>query len=284
MRIDSHQHFWLYSQEHFPWMDDPKFACLRRNFMPEDLTPLLQQFSFDGSIAVQVRESLEETQFLLELATHYDFVKGVVGWVDLYSPKLKDQLANFANWSKFVGVRHMLVQDGTDDDLMLTPIFKNCIAMLKEFNLTYDLLLLPKHIPAAIKLAKEFPEQRFVVNHIAKPAIKDLQMSPWQTDISELGQLSNVYCKLSGMVTEAKWKQWRKKDFYPYLDIVIATFGTDRVMIGSDWPVCILSGDYMSTMSIVMEYIKQFPAAICDKILGDNCMRFYGIQHASYIG
>lgn len=280
MRIDAHQHFWIYSAAQYGWISD-EMAELKRDFLPKDLKPLLagQAFdgSFDGSIAVQARQDLDETRWLLELADQNDFVKGVVGWVDLCSPDLPAHLEEFGANGKFVGVRHIL-QAEPDDEFMLQPEFRRGIARLAERGLTYDLLLYPRHLSVAVKLVREFPEQRFVLDHIAKPAIADGLMDPWQRDICELAQFGNVFCKLSGMVTEARWKEWTKQDFRPYLDVVCEAFGRGRLMIGSDWPVCTLSGSYQETMGIVMDYVRQSMADEIDDILGGSCMRFYGVE------
>lgn len=276
MRIDSHQHFWHYSPTEHTWMSD-SMSAIRGDFLPEDLQPLLASLSFGGCIAVQARQSLEETRWLLELADRFCFIKGVVGWLDLCSPELPSQLEQFANHPKLVGVRHV-VQDEPDDEFVLRPDFRRGIAQLQEFDLTYDLLLFPKHLPAAVRLVEEFPDQPFVLDHIAKPFIAQSLISPWQEDIQQLAQFPNVSCKLSGMVTEAKWQQWQPEDYRPYLDTVVEAFGSDRLMIGSDWPVCLLSSDYTSTMQLVIEYIQQFPEEAQAAILGGNCALFYGID------
>ena len=276
MRIDSHQHFWHYSPTEHAWMSD-SMSAIRRDFLPEDLQPLLASLNFDGCIAVQARQSLEETRWLLELADRFSFIKGVVGWLDLCSPELPSQLEHFACHPKLLGVRH-IVQDEPDDEFMLRPEFRRGIAQLREFDLTYDLLLFPKHIPAAVRLVEEFPDQPLVLDHIAKPSIAQGLISPWREDIQRLAQFPNVSCKLSGMVTEAKWQQWQPEDYRPYLDTVAEAFGSDRLMIGSDWPVCLLSSDYASTMQLVIEYIQQFPEEAQAAILGGNCARFYGID------
>jgi len=273
MNLDSHQHFWKYDRAQHVWMTDA-MDVLRRDYLPGDLEPLLQAAGFEGTVAVQARQMVEETEWLLGLAKQYDFIKGVVGWVDLRSPKLREQLEKVTADPKLVGVRHV-VHDEPDDDFMLRPAFREGIAQLAEFNLTYDLLLFPRHLPVAVKLVREFPERPFVVDHLAKPAIRDVGVSPWQEDLRRLAEFPNVCCKLSGLVTEAKWKQWQAGDFHRYLDIVIAAFGTERVMIGSDWPVCTLSGDYASTMRIVTDYAQQFSAPVRNAILGGNCARFY---------
>ena len=258
------------------WMDD-RMTVLKRDYLPDDLKPLLAAAEFDGTVAVQARQKLEETRWLLELAEQNIFIKGVVGWVDLRSPELHAQLEKFAHHPKLVGVRHV-VHDEPDDHFILRPEFRRGIAQLKEFGLTYDLLLFPKHLPVAVKLVQEFPTQSFVLDHIAKPRIGEKLHSPWREDLVALAKFPNVSCKLSGMVTEAKWKQWQPEDFHSYLDIVIEAFGPERVMIGSDWPVCTLSGDYAATMGVVTNYVQQFPAEVRDEILGGNCARFYGLN------
>jgi L-fuconolactonase len=276
MRLDSHQHFWRYNPAEHVWMDD-RMTVLKRDYLPGDLQPLLAAAKFDGTVAVQARQNLEETRWLLELAEQNEFIKGVVGWADLRSPNLRAQLEKFSSNRKLVGVRHV-VHDEPDDNFMLRPDFRRGIAQLREFNLTYDLLLFPKHLPVAVKLVEEFPAQSFVLDHIAKPRIGEKLFSPWQEDLAVLAKFPNVVCKLSGMVTEARWKQWQAEDFHRYLDLVLAAFGPERVMIGSDWPVCTLSGDYAATMGVVTDYVQKFRSEVRDKILGGNCARFYGLN------
>ena len=269
IRLDAHQHFWRYDASEHVWMDD-RMSVLKRDHLPDELRPLLSAAGFDGTIAVQARQNLKETRWLLELAGQYDFIRGVVGWVDLRSPELRRQLAAFPG---LVGVRHV-VHDEPDDEFLLRPEFRRGIAQLREFGLTYDLLLFPKHLPEAVKLVAEFPDQPFVLDHIAKPRIADGLLSPWREDLRRLAGFPNVWCKLSGMVTETKWKLWRPEDFHPYLDVVFEAFGLERLMIGSDWPVCTLSGDYVSTMNIVINYLS---AEDREGVLGGNCARFYGL-------
>ena len=252
-------------------------TALKRDFLPIDLEPLLASTGFHGSVAVQARQSLEETRWLLELADRHEFIHAVVGWVDVRAEDLPQQLKTFARHPKLAGIRHV-VHDEPDDEFMLRPEFQRGISRLREFDLTYDLLLFPKHLRAAVKLVEEFPDQPFVLDHIAKPKIGDRLLLPWRDDIEKLATLPNVYCKLSGMVTEATWKQWRPEDFWPYLDVVFEAFGPDRLMIGSDWPVCTLSGDYGSTMRIVIDYLRRFSTEAQEGVLGGNCARFYGID------
>jgi L-fuconolactonase len=282
MRIDSHQHFWRYNPTEYAWISE-KMAALQRDFLPSNLEAVLARVGFQGTVAVQARQSLEETLWLLELATRYPFIRAVVGWVDLRSEELPSRLERLAEHPKLAGVRHV-IQDEPDDDFLLRPDFRRGISRLREFELTYDLLLYPKHLPAAIKLVAEFPGQPFVLDHIAKPKIAEHLLSPWREHIKALAALPNVCCKLSGMVTETEWGQWQAQDFRPYLDIVFDAFGTKRLMIGSDWPVCTLSGDYAQTMHIVIDYVRQFSDEEQAAVLGGNCARFYQIDdHATSI-
>jgi L-fuconolactonase len=276
MRLDSHQHFWKYSPVDYSWISD-RHAVLKRDFLPSDLQPLLGALGFDGSVTVQARQSLEETRWLLELAEQHAFIKGVVGWVDLRSEQLREQLETFAPHPKLVGVRHV-VHDEPDDQFMLLPEFRRGIAQLQEYGLTYDLLLFPRHLPVAVELVREFPAQPFVLDHIAKPGIAGGLVSPWREDLQELAQFPNVFCKLSGMVTEAKWNGWRPEDFYPYLDVVFEAFGPKRLMIGSDWPVCTVAGEYQRVMHIVIDHLKKFPEQVQAEVLGENCALFYRIK------
>ena len=275
MRIDSHQHFWHYSPIEHAWMSD-EMGLLKRDFLPEDLAPLLKSIGLDGCIAVQARQTLEETRWLLELAEKHAFIKGVVGWVDLCSSDVQRQLEIFAAHPKFVGVRH-IVQDEPDDEFVLRPEFMNGISQLNQFDLTYDLLLYPKHLRAAAQLVQKFPEQPFVLDHMGKPRIAEGILSPWREDLRELAGSQNVFCKLSGMVTEAKWNRWKPAEFTRYFDSVVEAFTPERLMVGSDWPVCLLSGDYRSTMQIVIDYIGQFSPGEQSGMLGGNCARFYEI-------
>src|SRR5947207_4070643 len=234
MRIDSHQHFWRYNASEYGWIDD-SMSCLRRDFLPENLKVELDAAGFDGAVAVQARQTLEETRWLLDLAASSSHVLGVVGWVDLRSPDVRSQLAEFAGNPKFLGVRH-IVQSEPDDRFLLQPDFLRGIAMLEEFNLTYDILIYPRHLRVAAEFVRRFPQQRFVLDHLAKPSIKSRKLQPWENDVRELARSPNVFCKMSGLVTEAAWKCWRREDISPYLDVALDCFGPDRLMIGSDWP------------------------------------------------
>lgn len=273
MRIDAHQHFWKYNQKDYAWIDY-SMRMIKKDFLPQHLIPELTKEGFEGSISVQARQTLQETSWLLELSNSNDFIKGVVGWVDLKSRHVRSDLLHFAEHSKFVGVRHV-VHDEEDDAFMLDKDFLRGISYLSDYNLTYDLLLFPKHLPIASRVACMFPEQRFVIDHISKPLIKQKIFESWADDIKEIAGLPNVFCKLSGMVTEADWINWQPEDFFPYIDVVMHAFGIDRVMIGSDWPVCLVAGSYSKVMSVVFKYISKLSASEQNSILGNNCERFY---------
>ena len=277
MKIDAHQHFWLYNRTDYGWIDD-RMQAIKRNYLPADLQPELTKAGMSGSVAIQARQSVEETRWLLQLAGQYDFIKGVVGWVDLTSEnELKCQLDEFSQSKKFVGVRHV-VHDEPEDNFMLHDDFLKGMSLLKEYNLTYDLLLFPRHLPVAEAVVAMFPEQKFILDHISKPLIKDQIISPWKEDLNRLAEHSNVWCKLSGMVTEADRENQKPEDFYPYLDIVFEAFGASRLMTGSDWPVCLLAGEYKDVIGIVKSYISGMSDNIREKILGMNCIDSYGLN------
>lgn len=276
MNIDSHQHFWIYNRKDYGWISK-NMAVIRRDFLPHHLEPELLKAGFSGTVAVQARQTVEETRWLLSLAEENDFIKGVVGWADLRSESgLRKCLDEFSGYKKFSGVRHV-VHDEPDDSFMLRDDFLKGISILKEYNLTYDLLLFPRHLPVARLVVSMFPEQKFVVDHLAKPLIKDRIVDPWKEDILMLAGNKNVWCKLSGMVTEADWKNHKYEDFVPYLDIVFTAFGPDRLMIGSDWPVCLVAGHYLDVLNIVKKYISWMPEEHQKKILGLNCIDFYAL-------
>jgi L-fuconolactonase len=275
MRLDGHQHFWIYNADDYVWMND-QMNVLRRDYLPDQLRANLQVIGFDGSIAVQARQMVAETAWLLELADRHSFIRGVVGWVDFESKELDQQLQQYGAHPLFKGVRE-LVHDMPDVNYASSDLHVRAIEKLARFNLTYDLLLKPPHIRPAIELVRRFPNQPFVVDHIAKPDIAAGMRSPWQQDIESLARFDNVCCKLSGMVTEARWKHWHPEDFRPYLDTMLEAFAPSRLMIGSDWPVCALSGNYEEVMGVVIDYIGSLAADERDAILGGTCARFYGV-------
>lgn len=276
MKIDSHQHFWHYNTSDYGWIGGG-MSVLKKDFLPNELKCEMDSIGFDGSIAVQARQSYDETEWLLKLTEKYDFIKGVVGWVDLCSPLVEDELKKYTTHKKLVGVRHV-VHDEPDEEFILAEYFLNGIGLLKEYNLTYDILIFPNHLENTIKFVEKFPLQTFVLDHIAKPNIKDKKVLPWKENISQLAQFPNVFCKLSGMVTENDPKNWNKADFIPYLDVVFESFGIDRIMIGSDWPVCRLGGKYNEIMDIVFNYFNEFSKEEKDKVFGLNAMKAYNLK------
>lgn len=275
MKIDTHQHFWKYSKEQYPWIGEG-MEVLAQDRLPADLKPLLEANGVEGTVAVQARQVVEETEALLAMAEDYDFIRGVVGWVDLRSPNVEAQLQRFKDRKKMVGVRHV-VQDEPDEKFVLREDFIRGIGKLKAYDLVYDILIFPHQLPAAIELVRRFPDQVFILDHIAKPNIKDEQISPWDSDIKKLASFENVSCKLSGMVTEADWHNWAVEDFRPYMEVVLEAFGAERLTIGSDWPVCTLAGQYGSVVSIAADFIAQLSDNEQKAIWERNPERIYGL-------
>jgi L-fuconolactonase len=276
MRIDAHQHFWIYNPVEYEWIDD-SMSALRRNFLPEDLRSELQNADFQGAIVVQARQALEETRWLLELADPSPNILGVVGWVDLCSPQCRSQLETLSKNPKLVGIRH-IVQSEPDDRFLLRRDFLDGITLLEQFDLTYDILIYTKHLPVAAEFVERFPRHRFVLDHLAKPPIKSREIEPWAAGIRRLAALQNVFCKLSGLVTEADWKRWEPKDITPYLDVAFEAFGPSRLMIGSDWPVCLVASSYSRTVDIVKNYLQRHTAETRDAVLGGNAQRFWRLK------
>jgi L-fuconolactonase len=272
VRIDAHQHFWIYDPKEYPWI--PAGSALQRDWLPTDLASDLSKNGIGGTIAVQARQTTEESRWLLTLADHCPSIVGVVGWVDLCSDQVDDHLSALAGHPRFVGVRHVL-QDEADDRFMLRPQFMRGIAALAKHQLTYDLLIHPRHLDPAMTLVRTFPNQRFVVDHLAKPAIKTHRVSPWREQLRELARLRNVSCKLSGMLTEADHHAWKRDDLIPYLEVALEAFGPDRVMFGSDWPVCLLAGSYQQTVEVVTHFAQRMAPAERDALFGGNAARFY---------
>ena len=280
MNIDSHQHFWSYSATDYPWIG-AGMERLARDYLPVDLEAPAAATRIGGTVAVQARQTLEETRWLLDLAEHHLLIRGVVGWVDLRNVDVDSQLREFVPRETFVGVRHV-VQDETDPLFLLGAEFVRGLRQLAPFGLTYDLLLYPQQLSAAVELAQLLPEQPFVLDHLAKPRIttwtKPGDIDVWRRDIEALARHENVCCKLSGLVTEAAWRQWRPADFTPYLDVALAAFGPERLMFGSDWPVCLLAADYAEVAGIVRDVCATLSAAEQAAIWGGTATRFYGLD------
>ena len=276
MRLDAHQHFWGYGADEYGWIGEEE-AALKRDFLPNDLAVELKRTGFDGCVAVQARQSLVETEWLLELAEGYSFIRGVVGWLDLYSTELPAQLERFATHPKLCGVRHV-VQDEPDDRFMLREDFLRGIAQLKQWDLAYDILIFPRHLRVTRELVGRFPEQRFILDHMAKPPIRQAALEPWASDLRALAALPNVACKVSGLVTEADWRHWKPSDLWPYVDTALEAFGAERAMIGSDWPVCTLAASYGDAMGAMVARLGDLSAREQALVLGGSAESWYGIR------
>lgn len=271
-RIDAHQHFWKFDPVRDSWIDE-SMQKIQRDFLPQDLFPLLQENQFSGCVAVQASQTEDETNFLVTLAAKNDFIKGVVGWVDLRGVTIEERLNHFSSNKIIKGFRHVV--QGEPDDFMLRKDFQNGISALKQFNFTYDILIFHRQLPAAIELVNQFPDQPFVIDHIAKPDIKSGDILSWKKGIQEISKAENVSCKISGMVTEADWKNWKTDDLKPYLDVIFENFSADKLMFGSDWPVLNVASDYTEVVKTLGDYIAQLPAENQNKIWYENAISFY---------
>ncbi|MFZ0596523.1 MAG: amidohydrolase family protein [Flavobacterium sp.] len=271
-RIDSHQHFWKFDPVRDSWIDD-SMQKIQRDFLPEDLFPLLQQNQFSGCVAVQASQSEKETNFLLNLASKNDFIKGIVGWVDLRNKNITERLEHFSTHKKIKGFRHVV--QGESDDFMFREDFRNGISALKQFDYTYDILIFHHQLPAAISLVYDFPDQQFVIDHIAKPDIKSGDIATWKKGIEAISKYENVSCKISGMVTEAHWNTWKPDDLKPYLDVIFENFPTNKLMFGSDWPVLNVASDYSEVAQTLEDYISQLSLEDQNKIWFENVNAFY---------
>jgi L-fuconolactonase len=273
MRIDAHQHFWRYNREEYGWIDD-SMSRIRRNFLPADIEPELKRTEFDGCIAVQARQTLDETRWLLDLADSSPFILGVVGWVDLRSNKVRAELEELSSHPKLLGVRHM-VQSEPDNRFLLQPEFLRGVSMLVEFDLTYDILIYPRQLPVATEFVQHFPRQGFVLDHLAKPLIKSGSVHPWDSNIRELAKCENVFCKMSGLVTESDWKSWKPEHIAPYLETALDCFGPERLMIGSDWPVCTVAASYSQVTDLVENFLSKYPDRVRNAVLGGTAKTFW---------
>jgi L-fucono-1,5-lactonase len=276
MRIDAHQHFWCYEPSEYDWID-ASMSVLRRDFLPREFEREMQSARVDACIAVQARQSLEETRWLLELADAHPRIAGVVGWVDLRSDDVRTELGRFAAHPKLVGVRH-IVQGEPDDRFLLRDDFCRGIAQLEEFGLTYDILIYPRHLSIAAEFVARFERQPFVLDHLAKPEIRAGRILEWERDLRSLAAHPNVWCKLSGLVTEADWSRWTLAEIRPYLDVVFDAFGPTRLMAGSDWPVCTLAGEYGRVNALITDYLEDHPEPVRQAILGGNANRFWRLD------
>ncbi|MEZ0182333.1 amidohydrolase [Flavobacterium oncorhynchi] len=273
-RIDSHQHFWKFDPVRDSWIDE-SMSEIQRDFLPKDLLPLLAENKFSGCVAVQASQSEDETNFLVDLASKNDFIEGIVGWVDLRADNISERLRRFSSNKTIKGFRHVV--QGEVDDFMFRKDFRNGISALKEFDFTYDILIFHRQLPAAISLVKDFPNQKFVIDHIAKPDIKSGSIDSWKKGIEEIAKYNNVWCKISGMVTEADWENWTPEDLKPYLDVIFENFSTEKILYGSDWPVLNIASDYKEVVKTLEDYISKFSIEDQNKIWFKNAVSFYNL-------
>ena len=273
LKIDTHQHFWKYHPVKHAWINN-EMAVIRKDFMPADLQPLLKNAGVNGCIAVQADEDEDENEFLLALAKENDFIKGIIGWADFLAENISDRLAYYNDVKAIKGFRYIL-QDKVQRDLILSKEFIRGIVAMNAYDFVYELLIFPDQLKYAEQLVGQFPNQVFVLDHLAKPGIKAGEINQWKTAITALAKHENVYCKVSGMITEADWKQWDYSDFTPYMDVVFSAFGTDRVMFGSDWPVCNLAGDYQKVTRVVTQQVSDLSLNEQEKFWSSNAIKCY---------
>lgn len=274
VKLDSHQHFWNYHPIRDNWITE-EMEVIRHDFLPSDLKPLLDANDIQGCVAVQADQSEAETDFLLDLASEHDFIQGVVGWVDLCAEQIHERLGYYSQFPKLKGFRHILQAEAPE--FILRPEFQRGIAALKSYRFTYDILIYPKHLPQSIKLVQVNPAQLFVIDHLAKPDIRNGRFEGWDAELKAIAAYDNVYCKLSGMITEADLKNWRKEEIFPYMDKAFEAFGAERLMFGSDWPVCKLAGEYAEVCELVDEYLSKLSIAEQEMVWGKNAKHFYNL-------
>ena len=278
MIIDSHQHFWQHSQPFdYSWQDSEQLAPIRRDYLPDDLEPLIREVGVDKTVFVQTQHNVAENRWVLGLAEQHDFIAGVVGWVDLASERCEEQLSEFKDHPKFVGIRHV-TQDEPDDDFIVRPDVLRGLKVLERHEVPFDLLFFVKHLKHAATLAREFPNLPMVIDHLAKPRIKDQVVDDWIDNFRAASAFPNVYCKLSGMITEADWQQWKASDLKPYVETALESFGADRCMFGSDWPVCELAGTYSQVHAALIESLGELSDDENRAVFGENAAKFYRLS------
>ena len=275
MVIDSHQHFWKYEPVKHDWIDDD-MSVIRRDFSPSDLAKVYQENSIDGCVAVQADQTLEETDFLIDLASNNNFIKGIVGWADLRAENIEDVLEKYSTSKIVKGFRHV-VQGEPDHNFLLRPNFSRGIALLEKYNFTYDILVFPHQLGSVLEFVKKFPNQKFVIDHIAKPYIKDGYFDGWATMMTAIGKYENVSCKMSGMVTEAEYNTWTPEQIHPYMNTALEAFGSKKILFGSDWPVCLVAGNYSKIKKLTTNFISQLSQIEQNSIMGNNAIEFYNL-------
>ncbi len=278
MIVDAHQHFWqLDLPFDYAWLNEPRHRSICCNFLPEDLLPRLKQAGVDRSVFVQTQHDLAENKWALDLAEQNPFIAGIVGWVDLTSDDCEQQLLQFRDHPKFVGVRH-ITQDEPDDDFIIRMDVVRGLQVLEKHRMPFDLLFYVKHLRHAATLAQMLPDLPMVIDHISKPRIKAGGIADWARDLQAAAAYPNVYCKLSGMITEADWQKWSVADLKPYVYTALEAFGADRCMFGSDWPVCELAGTYLQVKDALIEALGPISSAERAQIFGQTAIAFYGLD------
>jgi L-fuconolactonase len=275
MLVDTHVHFWKYNKVRDAWITGD-MKILQEDYLPHTLATTLKRNGIDACVAVQASQEELETYFLMELAKTNDIIKGVVGWIDLQKDNIEERLQYFSQYPIIKGWRHVV--QGEPDDFLLRPVFQRGIAALQPFNYTYDVLIYHHQLKPALDFVSKFPEQKMVIDHCAKPDIANKKIDEWKRLMQEIAKHPNVYCKLSGLFTEAKWKQWSPAEFYPYLDTVFEAFGTDRLLFGSDWPVILVSGIYVQWKSLLEKYMENFTEEERSNVFGNNAVQFYNLK------
>jgi L-fuconolactonase len=273
--VDAHQHFWDLERFQYPWMSE-EMVALRRNYLPADLRPMLDRGGIDRTVFVQAKHSTDEIDWALGLAKEHPWIAGVVGWLDLQSPRLEEQIERYAGNPKFVGARH-IVHDEADEEWLLRDDVIRGLQLLAKNDLPYDLLLRPPHLKHIPELARRVPGLQMVVDHLAKPLIQTGGLEPWRTDLAAVARIPGMHCKISGMVNEADIKHWRAADFAPYVDTALEFFGPDRLMFGSDWPVCRLAGEYSEVLALAHSTLARLSATEHAAVFGGNAIQFYGL-------
>jgi Predicted metal-dependent hydrolase of the TIM-barrel fold len=274
MNIDSHVHFWKYNKKQYDWIDNT-MKTLQQDYLPEHLSLTLKRNDIDGVVAVQAIQSEYDTNFLVELSKTHDVIKGVVAWIDLQADNVEERLQHFSQYPIIKGYRHVV--QGEPLDFLARENFRRGVRALKAYNYTYDILIFHYQLQPALDFVRAFPDQPFVVDHCAKPDIRHKNIDEWKKHMQEMARFPNVCCKLSGLFTEANWKEWSPADFYPYLDVVFEAFGADRLLFGSDWPVMLLSGIYVQWKSLLEKYMENFQPEDREKVFGANAIQFYNL-------